>query len=525
MINLSDANLVAINPAPDSTQKNGQGISAEDAKLFRQQFLHARGELEDLDPSAELTVVHAPADATLVPLPSVIPLLEEIELGADVEIANDAFGAIETAIQGESVLPLTSGLPASLPVQPFVALSALPTEAAAPELTQAAAFAEPSPDVLVDTSDVENIARYLMREAARKQGAPIDPPPVAKPSAEVAASGETGANNGAVDAAPTIAPLIAIGEPSATGSSAPHGALAVIDPLTGKATARVAAPASNPTDAAAATPSTPTATIDGLPPSAPAPVDGAVVLADPKAPVSDAPNADFSPNGTATPDTTAVPTLPTVREQVVADAHVGPQKPSENAEEEVANLEASTEETVETELETAVRATSSASEGADDMTASGRAQIARAPSHVSEPIMDDPAGFTPLFEIPVGSPEPTSTASPRTSRAEAQQLLNEAIARFNQHLSDQTWNRRFSIDLKGDDGMPVRLTIQPDGDGQHRVAFLVAHARLRDELKRALPEIRDAVTHLPVDVSDVSVDAFPATEAPAPQRRPNGSKQ
>ena len=117
-----------------------------------------------------------------------------------------------------------------------------------------------------------------------------------------------------------------------------------------------------------------------------------------------------------------------------------------------------------------------------------------------------PASAWDLPDNQVAAAEPALETT--ASRAEAQQILNEAIARFRALQSELSLDRRLNIDLRTDAGTSVRLVIQPEGD-QHRIAFLVGHDRLRDELRRSLPEIREAATHFPVDVADISVEQFP----------------
>ncbi len=134
----------------------------------------------------------------------------------------------------------------------------------------------------------------------------------------------------------------------------------------------------------------------------------------------------------------------------------------------------------------------------------------RSPTTVVEPLppeSGDPGLDAQSFDSQLADVD-ADAAPVRSARAEAQRLLTEATRRFNAERENRVWGRRLNLDIGGDDG-GVRLTIEPTAEGQHRIAFLVAQGSLREELRRWLPEIRDAVTHFPVEVAEVSIEVMP----------------
>ncbi len=64
---------------------------------------------------------------------------------------------------------------------------------------------------------------------------------------------------------------------------------------------------------------------------------------------------------------------------------------------------------------------------------------------------------------------------------------------------------RLSLTLTLDDGPEVKLLISPKADGAHEVALVAADAKVREELRRALPEIETVVAELPLEVSDLLI--------------------
>ncbi|MEL7368346.1 MAG: hypothetical protein AAFN74_05495, partial [Myxococcota bacterium] len=103
-------------------------------------------------------------------------------------------------------------------------------------------------------------------------------------------------------------------------------------------------------------------------------------------------------------------------------------------------------------------------------------------------------------------PSTPTTATDTDGQLDARRIIAEMKLRLNALQRENSPIRTLSIDLQNPGESVVRLTIQPAGGGQHRIAFFVAQTHLRNELRRALPQIREAASHLPVDVSDISIE-------------------
>lgn len=595
MINLSDADLIAINPVADrDAGTNGRGLSTADAEAFREQFARARAELGVVDEDVSPPLVVAPSSATLLAIPSAFPLLDPIEqpeppVDGSSELASLLTGADEGTESSLDGWPSTGGLAEAWSLQGG-AVDGRPTSSAvadvwpsglteggpmgitatnvdrlastaesngnnisAAESTAASADGDERPSdtsgpprkTLVDTSDVENIARYLIREAARTRGSgPHAPAATSAPSSGTSAglapsdSSSLAFSNAispvglsaAVDAAQTRSAQVESGPTSAAIPPNLEAAAGLRPLANGGSSEAIESPFTVALGQASNTGSAGTAGSAGSTETRAEPPVSAEHAA-PRTLLEERSTRYASPRGPHLE--TRAPTT-----QVEAAHPASPAGKGESSTPSAAatpDVESSTPEPLRPPSER-LRASHSAArtdlavdrDVQHDDTTRPPAGLEPSPDTANPPSSTElPPTLTvdespvdsvvrpPTFETPTATPDSASASAPRASRAEAQQLLTEAMTRFSQQLNEQSWERRFSIDLRGDDGLPVRLTIQPDGEGQHRVAFLVAHARLRDELRRSMPEIRDAVAHFPVTVSDVSIDAFPAFESSA----------
>jgi hypothetical protein len=108
------------------------------------------------------------------------------------------------------------------------------------------------------------------------------------------------------------------------------------------------------------------------------------------------------------------------------------------------------------------------------------------------------------FQPSLERAESAQSAEPtRRSR----QVANAAVERVREMTkTKQAAEGKLSLTIRIDDATEVKLRISPRGDGTHELAFLVADPRLKHELRRALPEIRDAASELPINVTDVWID-------------------
>ena len=472
MINLLDADLVAINPSSADAEPSGTAGSVDGA-AFAEHFKKARAEIWAAQSEASTPpLITPPADASLIAIPSVLPLLEDLEATTQ--------GA-ELAIQLQVAVPSTG------PSEGVATTAAgLAPEADTPSgLDQTAT----RPNPLADTSDVENIARYLLRESARIKSATDGAP----------------ANRSLRPDGQLSVPVPSLTAAATTPTRLPTDAVANANVLASNPAGEVQASAVNYSSA--------TSNIDES------------SLAGSSAHTATAPQS-----GTARPTAEAASSAPTTPQPPTADSEPPP------TEEPGDPKQSATRTSAKESTRPSAFGASTSSQGdgrpsdgqqggfqqqpgrnADGFKARLTSQrLAVEPTTTEVSTLDpsaDASSAQPLFEIPVGIEEPVGTTGPRSAKAEAQRILNEAMVRFSQQQNDQQWDRKLSIDLRGDAGLPVRLTIEPDGDGHHRVAFLVAHGRLRDELKKAMPEIRDAVAQFPVDVTDVSIESFPRTTA------------
>lgn len=425
MINLLDTELLAINPAADSGPARALDFEPLEAESFDRHLERATKEAD-----ASLLVVEAPPDTALIALPSAFPLAGEIPWLAP------------ASWQG------------SVPIR---------------RETQSADVAKSNPNSvqpLVDTSDVENIARYLLREAERIRltaGIPSDEPPLAEPDpappVDRPTAGQPAESKRALLEVPTappagprqsLLPVVAandIAEPTMTVNH-------IAEPT---ATAnRIAGPTAIVTDIAE-----PTATANGI--------------AGPTATVAGPGSSEVPPE---TPPTTEDATLELPIDEEVTESITGGDGTFGDHD----------------------------AFGDDEAPTTDALESSEDPGWT--PVMDEvhavPAEAPPdgIDTEPLASPAPSKPAS----RAEAQHLVNEAIARIRAHQDN--FSQRLNIDLSDVDG-PLKLTIQPDGAGNHRVAFLVASQRLREELRRSLAEINEAVAHFPIDVSEVAIEPLP----------------
>lgn len=111
-----------------------------------------------------------------------------------------------------------------------------------------------------------------------------------------------------------------------------------------------------------------------------------------------------------------------------------------------------------------------------------------------------PQALSGLPAGPEASPRAESVRVTPRARAVAHAVLEQAreMAR-----SRQTESGKLSLTIQLDESTEIKLRITPRNDGTHELAFMIADPKLRDELQRALPEIRSTASELPIDVSDV----------------------
>ena len=134
--------------------------------------------------------------------------------------------------------------------------------------------------------------------------------------------------------------------------------------------------------------------------------------------------------------------------------------------------------------------------GQGDSGFAGRAPLVLPKASASAAPMEAPA-----FTLPTetSTPEARRPTAPR-ARPVVQTVLQQAREMARERRLEQG---KLNLSIRIDEATEVKLTITPRADGTHELAFLVADPKLREELQRAIPEIRDAATELPIDVADV----------------------
>lgn len=99
------------------------------------------------------------------------------------------------------------------------------------------------------------------------------------------------------------------------------------------------------------------------------------------------------------------------------------------------------------------------------------------------------------------APRETAATPSRVRRT-----LQAAVERVREMQKERSFDQgKVALTIRLDDATQVKLTISPRGDGTHELALLVADPKLRHELQRSLPEIRDVTTELPIDVAEVLI--------------------
>lgn len=117
------------------------------------------------------------------------------------------------------------------------------------------------------------------------------------------------------------------------------------------------------------------------------------------------------------------------------------------------------------------------------------------------------AGFSGQIETQLKADRPEAPQRPRgIARAVLEQAREMARAR-------RTELGKLSLSIRLDETTEVQLRITPRADGTHELAFMVADPRLRHELQRALPEIRNTASELPIDVADVWIGDIESTDS------------
>lgn len=99
---------------------------------------------------------------------------------------------------------------------------------------------------------------------------------------------------------------------------------------------------------------------------------------------------------------------------------------------------------------------------------------------------------------------------PSETTHRARQIVYASIERLKEITRNRQFNNgKLNLSINIDDVTRVKLTITAKEGGGHELALLVANPKLRNELKRSVAELKSAATDLPIDISDIVVDAIP----------------
>lgn len=127
------------------------------------------------------------------------------------------------------------------------------------------------------------------------------------------------------------------------------------------------------------------------------------------------------------------------------------------------------------------------------------APLAQNSDSESKPV-DGRAGWSLGVEAKANTP----TGVESTPRA--RQTIQATIERIRELAQNQKLEGgKVNLSIRLDEVTQVRLTISSKADGGHELALLVADPKLRGELNRALPEIRNAAAELPFSITEVLI--------------------
>lgn len=96
-------------------------------------------------------------------------------------------------------------------------------------------------------------------------------------------------------------------------------------------------------------------------------------------------------------------------------------------------------------------------------------------------------------------------AAARAPEAQVASQMRRLLAEVDRAVEARPHLQPLRLRFENEDGTPMRLLVSPGPGGQHKITVVVAHPQLRDELKRALPELSSAVSELPLDVSEIDI--------------------
>ena len=128
----------------------------------------------------------------------------------------------------------------------------------------------------------------------------------------------------------------------------------------------------------------------------------------------------------------------------------------------------------------------------------------------------------PSIEGMVASTSGRSMSAPSVSPDPVHRARRAVLEQIREQAKNKSMSSgRLQLTIQLDEVNQVKLAISPRPDGTHELAFWVADPRLREELRRSIPEIRLAATELPVEVAEVFVGEHSAPSLPHGTRSPH----
>lgn len=140
---------------------------------------------------------------------------------------------------------------------------------------------------------------------------------------------------------------------------------------------------------------------------------------------------------------------------------------------------------------------------------SGRAPLAAV---ASTPSSNPSPAAAFASQLQQASPTPEKAAQPPAKKL-ARMVLEQARELTKSRRVDL---QKMNLTIQLDEANEVKIRFAPRGDGTHELAFMVGNHKLKDELQRALPEIRDIATELPLTITDILFGDWSSTESEMP---------
>ncbi|MBK6690276.1 MAG: hypothetical protein IPG45_37770 [Deltaproteobacteria bacterium] len=112
---------------------------------------------------------------------------------------------------------------------------------------------------------------------------------------------------------------------------------------------------------------------------------------------------------------------------------------------------------------------------------------------------------TPLQADLQSRPLEQQANAAREPEAQVASQMRRLLAEVDRAVESRPHLQPLRLRFENEDGTPMRLLVSPGPGGQHKITVVVANPQLRDELKRALPELSSAVSELPLDVSEIDI--------------------